>query len=412
MSIEIRHPGDDEMPAFIEALQSGFLERHGDVTRIADEMRPIWDLDRVWAAVDGDRICGTYRSWATELTVPGGAQLPAAAVAAVTVLPTHRRRGILRAMSAVEHGAIRERGEVFAVLHAAEWPIYGRFGYGPATIEAAWTLDARQAAFHGERGDGRIRIETPSPEIRDVLKGVFERWRAREPASLRRRDVSWDYDLALVSSAWGDDWKGFLAVHEDAMGTVDGYARYGSGEDRWERGQPQNVLRLDELIALDDAASTDLWRFLAEMDWVGQIKAERRSPSDRLPWTLVNARAASKSGVGDDLWVRIFDLPRALAARTYESEATVVLEVVDAEATGGRSRVALDAGPDGASCRVTDRSPDLTVDVSAVGAAFLGGTRLRDAVLATGVDEHRSGALADAERLFRTLDEPWCTTFF
>ena len=52
---------------------------------------------------------------------------------------------------------------------------------------------------------------------------------AREPASLRRRDVSWDYDLALVSSAWGDDWKGFLAVHEDAMGTVDGYARYGSG---------------------------------------------------------------------------------------------------------------------------------------------------------------------------------------
>ena len=148
------------------------------------------------------------------------------------------------------------------------------------------------------------------------------------------------------------------------------------------------------------------------MDWVGQIKAERRSPSDRLPWTLVNARAASKSGVGDDLWVRIFDLPRALAARTYESEANVVLEVVDAEATGGRSRVALDAGPDGASCRVTDRSPDLTVDVSAVGAAFLGGTRLRDAVLATGVDEHRSGALADVERLFRTLDEPWCTTFF
>ena len=157
MSIEIRHPGDDEMPAFIEALQTGFLERHGDVTRIADEMRPIWDLDRVWAAVDGDRICGTYRSWATELTVPGGAQLPAAAVAAVTVLPTHRRRGILRAMSAAEHGAIRERGEVFAVLHAAEWPIYGRFGYGPATTEAAWTLDARQAAFHGERGDGRIR---------------------------------------------------------------------------------------------------------------------------------------------------------------------------------------------------------------------------------------------------------------
>ena len=57
-------------------------------------------------------------------------------------------------------------------------------------------------------------------------------------------------------------------------------------------------------------------------------------------------------------------------------------------------------------------SPDLTLDVSAVGAAYLGGTRLRDAVVAMGADEHRAGALLEAERLFRTLDEPWCTTFF
>ena len=28
------------------------------------------------------------------------------------------------------------------------------------------------------------------------------------------------------------------------------------------------------------------------------------------------------------------------------------------------------------------------------------------------VEEHRSGALADADALFRTADEPWCSTFF
>ena len=61
---------------------------------------------------------------------------------------------------------------------------------------------------------------------------------------------------------------------------------------------------------------------------------------------------------------------------------------------------------------MTDRSPDLTLDVSALGAAYLGGTRLRDAVLATGADEHRDGALAEADRLLRTADEPWCSTFF
>ena len=102
----------------------------------------------------------------------------------------------------------------------------------------------------------------------------------------------------------------------------------------------------------------------------------------------------------------------ALGSRTYETEGRIVLEVMDTEASGGRMRLALDAGPDGATCRVTDASPDLTVGVSALAAAYLGGTRLRDAVLATAVDEHTDGALALADRLFHTIDEPWCSTFF
>ena len=97
------------------------------------------DLGRVrWDA----RICGTFRSWASELTVPGGARLPAAAVSAVCVLPTHRRRGIMRSMVAAEHGAARERGEAFGLLYAAEYPIYGRFGYGPAL--SGGDVDARR----------------------------------------------------------------------------------------------------------------------------------------------------------------------------------------------------------------------------------------------------------------------------
>lgn len=119
------------------------------------------------------------------------------------------------------------------------------------------------------------------------------------------------------------------------------------------------------------------------------------------------------SDVGDGLWVRLFDLTRALEARTYEREASLVLEVVDPEAVDGRARLVLDAGPDGATCRPTIGSPDLTVDVAALGAAYLGGTDLRDAALASGgADEHRTGALDEATRLFRTLDEPWCSTFF
>lgn len=137
----------------------------------------------------------------------------------------------------------------------------------------------------------------------------------------------------------------------------------------------------------------------------------------RLPWLLSNARAAQVTELTDGMWVKLLDVQRALAAGTYEREGAIVIEVVDEDGTDRelRTRVALDASPDGATCALTTRSPDLTIDAAALGAAYLGGTRLGDAVVAAGgygVDEGRSGALADAENLFRTLDPPWCSTFF
>ncbi|HEY7590510.1 MAG TPA: GNAT family N-acetyltransferase [Candidatus Limnocylindrales bacterium] len=409
MTVEIRRAREDDLPAYIDALSAGFLERP-DVGRIVEDVKPLWDLDRTWGAFADGRVVGTFRSWATEITVPGGVQLPAAAVAAVTVLPTHRRRGILRGMAAAEHAAARERGEVFGLLYASEYPIYGRFGYGDSSPIATWTLDTLVTGFHGAPS-GSVTLETANEPTRDAMKRVFEAWRRRQPGEIRRRDFSWDLAVGLREEPWDTRWKGFIAFHRDGAGEVDGYARY-HGEGKWEHRQPRTTLVLDELHALTDAAFATLWRYLAEIDWVSAIRAERRSPSDRLRWLLTNARAAEPSDVGDGLWVRIIDLVRALENRAYEREGGVVLEVVDPEAPGGRVRVELEAGPSGAKAKPTRRSPDLTVDVAALGAAYLGGRSLRAATLAAGADEHRAGALAEAERLFRTVDEPWCSTFF
>jgi predicted acetyltransferase len=407
--VEIRIIRDEELPDYIDALTIGFLERP-DVAKVVDEVRPLWNLERTWAAVDGNRICATFRSWDTELTVPGLARLPASAVSAVTVLPTHRRRGILRRMIATEHAAMRERGESIGLLYASEYPIYGRFGYGNAVRDATWTIDTSETTFHRETG-GMVELVRPDEAARDTLAGVFEAWRRRQPGEIRRRPYRWDFELGLRESSWGPTWKGFLALHRDEAGVVDGFARY-RADDKWEHGQPRNVLNLDELHALTDAAYASLWRFLVEMDWVASVKAERRSPAERLPWLLTNARAAQLTSVNDGMWVRLFDLPGALEARTWERPASLVIEAIDDEAEGGRVRVALDAGPDGATCRPTDRSPDLTLHVAALGAAYLGGTPLRHAVLIHGVDEHREGALAEADAAFRTLEPPWTSTFF
>ncbi|HUG47597.1 MAG TPA: GNAT family N-acetyltransferase [Candidatus Limnocylindria bacterium] len=410
MTLTVRNVRQDELFDFVDAISTSFLERP-DVAKVVEEIRPYWDVGRIWAAFDGERMCGTYRTWASELSVPGGRQLPASAVTAVTVLPTHRRRGALRAMTAAEHAAIRQREEVFGLLYASEFTIYGRFGYGPACRQATWTLHTRDTGFLDSRPRGCVELVRPTEETRDQVKSLYEAWRVRQPGEMRRRDFRWDYDLGLRDPAWGEKWKGFLAFHRDEAGGLDGYARY-SAKEKWVDRQPRNELIVNELHALNDEAYAGLWRFLGEVDLVATVKAEGRVPSERLPWLLTNNRAAVMSEVGEGLWVRIFDVPRALEARAYEREGRLVLGVVDREAASSPLRYELEVGAAGATCRPTDRSADLTIDVSALGAAYLGGTRLRDAVLASGWEAQRPGALAYADDLLRTADEPWCSTFF
>jgi predicted acetyltransferase len=407
----IRNVTSEELPAFVDAMSTTFLERH-DAEKVAADLRTIWDLARVWAAFDGGRLVSTFRSFGTEITVPGPGRVPATGIAAVTVLPDHRRQGLLRRMVAAEHGAARERGEAVALLFAAEYPIYGRFGYGPATQEATWSLDAHGAEFRGEPS-GSLEMAPADQATKDAMIGVYEAWRARYVGEIARLAYRWDFQLGLRPDAWSDEpRKGYVALHRDAGGAVDGYVRYHAEGDHWERRQPHNTIAVDDLHGVDAAVQTDLWRFLTTLDWVATVKADHRYPAEPLPWLLVNGRAATLIESGDGLWVRLLDVPRALAARTYEREGNIVLEVVDGESVGGRVRLLLDAGPDGATCRPTERSPELTLDVAALGAAYLGGTPLRHGVLPAGADEHTPGALARADGLFRTLVEPWCSTFF
>jgi predicted acetyltransferase len=411
MGIEIRNVGPDDAEAMVEVTSTAFLE-HPDVRAVAALVRETWDPARSWLAWDGGRVCGTFRSWETEITVPGHARLPAAAVAAVTVLPTHRRRGILSAMAGREHRAALERGDAMALLYCSEFSIYGRFGYGPGTRHGTWTIDTRATKVLPPAADeGTVELATPSAAVKDVVRDLYEEWRATQVGEIRRREHGWELRLGLRPEPWGDGWKGWLVLHRSPAGAVDGFLRYAATSR--EHGQlPGSEVTVNELVALDDAAETALWRYATSIDLVATVKAGGRSPSDRLPWRVTNPRAATLSEVIDALWVRLLDVPRSLAARRYERAGSLVLEVVDELATGGRHRLALDATAEGATCTPTDRSPDLTLPVAALGSVYLGAHDLRDVVIRTGADEHTPGALAQAARLFRTEREPWCSTYF
>ncbi|HEU4360242.1 MAG TPA: GNAT family N-acetyltransferase, partial [Mycobacterium sp.] len=153
-------------------------------------------------ACDGDGdIVGNALYLDLQLTVPGGAVLPAAGVSLVAVAPTHRRRGILRAMYDELHRRIADRGYPIAALTASEGGIYGRFGYGPATIDHELTIDRRFARVHADVSDpGGVRLVKPV-EHRDEFAAVYDRWRRQTPGGLARPLPLWDDLLADRPSA-------------------------------------------------------------------------------------------------------------------------------------------------------------------------------------------------------------------
>jgi len=412
MAPTIRTITADELPSWFEAFGTAFYIWASDPHAKAVARRETMDLDRTLAADDGGQIVGTYRSFATRLTVPGGTRLPASAVSAVSVRPTHRRRGILTQMITRDIRESAARGEAVSILIAAEWPIYGRYGYGPATWQAKWSLRTRASKF-AVPPTGSIEI-LDALGARAVVPAIYEAYAAGQPGEIDRPDHRWDHELGLVEAPGRPRWKGQIAVHRNDAGEPDGYARF-HGEENWVDMAAEHRMLLDELHGATTAVDIELWRHLAQMDLTATIQGEVRREREPMQWALADARAAQVSGRADFLWVRILDVPRALGERAYERDGNLVIEVVDRLSDGdgpaaGRFRLVATGGA--GSCTRTDDEADLTVDAKALGAAYLGGTRLMDATRGGAATEHRPGALEMADRLFRTADEPWCSTWF
>ena len=100
-------------------------------------------------------MAGHYRF---TMTAPGGAGLEVPGVTWVSVLPTHRRRGVLTALMDRQIEGYEAAGRSCAVLMASEGSIYRRFGYGVATtaVQVVDRTPARGAALAGGRLRGRV----------------------------------------------------------------------------------------------------------------------------------------------------------------------------------------------------------------------------------------------------------------
>jgi predicted acetyltransferase len=409
MDIDIRPITPEQGDQYSEILATAFGETLSDEER-ADHGR--WfEYDRSIAAFDGDRMVGTGGAYSMDLTLPGLTTIPIGGLTAISVLPTHRRRGILRSMIAYHFEEVERRGELVSALGASESVIYGRFGYGLATTFADYEIDPRRGQFlRPVASRGRLRLLDPE-ETAKLVPPLYDRYRRGQPGELSRPQAWWDVYARDPEWSRRGASRHYDVVYESGPGRVDGWVSY-QIESRWPNGLAANVVKVRMLIGLTVEAEAALWRYLLDLDLAGIIKLTDRPVDDPIRWRLADPRRLRVTEVGDQLWVRLLDLPGALAARRYAVDDALVLEVSDALRPRNQGRFRLEGGPDGASCEPTTAEPDLALDVADVGAAYLGGASLASLARAERVAERTPGALLRADRMFAAHPPPICTTHF
>ncbi|WP_320778883.1 GNAT family N-acetyltransferase [Streptomyces sp. CRN 30] len=411
--IDVRPITEDEIPQWNRALNTGFLR----VPTASEEQLRARRLQfvpgRLLGAFDAGRCVATFRSFDQELTAVGGAPVRADAISNVTVTATHRRRSLLTRMMAQDLAAAKERGDVVATLIAAEYPIYGRYGFGPATTMTEWAIDVPRAGLDprwGGPGDGGRLDLVDGEDVRKTGPELHERMRRGMPGAVDRDELWWHARTGAVR--FDDSWtEPYYVVYRSADGETEGMAAY-RVDDTWgDAKQPLCTATVSWMTTTTPAAERALWRYLCSIDYVTTVKTGWRAPDDLLPYFLPDPRAARVTTQADWLWVRILDVAAALEARTYGGTGVLTLEVVDREGlTGGRWR--LDASPQGASCTAATGEADLVLEAGELSRLWLGDeSAVRLAALGR-VREERAGAARMADALLRTSRRPWCPDMF
>jgi predicted acetyltransferase len=303
----------------------------------------------------------------------------------VTTSAAHRRRGLLRRMIEDDLADAVAQGIPVAALTASEATIYGRWGFGPATFRHGVDVDTTPGfAFRSFTDPGRVELLEPVDAWPHV-KGVFDAFHARQ-----RGSVEWPVQYedmhtgAYDFNGSGSNRKIRVAVHLDTDGRVDGFAIFQHGE--------KDTVRVDEMAALDPQAQLGLWSFLAAMDRVKTVTFNLFHPHDPLMWALADLNRVKTTEVQEFLWLRLLDVPRALAARPWREDGTVVLEVDDPQGhASGRFEVATRDGA--ATVARTDGEADVRLTAATLGTLYLGNVPV--------LQLHRAGQVDGADGAVR-----------
>lgn len=388
----------------------------------ADEQLIGLDEEQRFAAeVDGcdpATYPGIYGVFPLTLSVPGPGpdprQVPCAGLTWVGVHPDHRRQGVLSAMLRHHFEQVHAQDGVHvSALHASEPAIYGRHGYGLASLEL-------------EVGLGR-GTTLQAPELEAAAAQITTRLATVSDPEVPKRMRECHLGSAGLGSVVGDagyytrichqlpehlrdkePWRVLFARRD---GVDAGFAMF-RRTHKWERARPAGELMVWALVG-DPAAQLTLLRRLVDFDLMGSVQVRTVGVDDPLLLWAGGPRAASDVATYDSLWVRLVDLPEALGDRAWSAPCDVVVEVADRAAAWNEGRWRIRADESGeASVERTSAESDVRLPVEALGAAYLGGGNLTASLRAGLVAERRAGAVAELWRAMRTEVAPTAAVGF
>jgi predicted acetyltransferase len=390
----------DDWDALYQVLETAFHDEHSDEAKEAE--RIVVEFDRTLLARRDGEVVGSAGILSRRLAVPG-ATVPAAHVTLVSVAPTARRQGVLRGFMSRQFDDARAAGEPIAVLWASEGRIYQRFGYGLAASALSLTIETNEVRLTVAPPAGRLRESTPAA-LRGQMVKLYDEAYASRPGWSERAERHWDFRLSDLKEWRRGATELRAVIHEDANAVVDGYALW-RAERRWGNTGPSGEVRVMEVVATTPDAYTAIWQYLMTMDLTRTVNAWLCAPDEPLLYAVSDPRRLD-ARLHDALWVRVLDVPAALAARRYATDVDVVLEVSDPMIPANAGRWRLRGSPSDAHCAATTDAPDLSCDVKALGTVYLGGTSLSTLAATGQVVEHTAGSLARADAALRWRQAP------
>lgn len=404
MAFEIRAVSPDEFETMRQTmgLVFGFDPPEGD-----ERFRRLISLERTRCGFDNGKMVSTSGAFDLEMTVPGGV-VRCGGTTMVAVDPTHRRRGLLRAMMRSHLDDVKEHEEPIAGLWASDSAIYGRFGYGCASLSYEITVDREHVDLHRLAPDpAPVRI-IDREEAMKIAPEVYETLRRQVPGFFNRTQEWWEGRSFRDTESAREGATSLRYAVVDGDDGVAGYVTFRS-KSRWDEGHGRGEVRVKDLFATTPEAWAGLWSFAISQDLVARTIADLRPPQDPIFDLLAGTRRA-RALRSDALWVRIMDIPAALTARAYSGPLDVILGVTDPLGDiSGSYHLRVDG--DGAHCSSTGDDPEVMVDLEDLSAAYLGMPRFREL--------SRLGRVSGPAPLLTALDtafhwdpQPWCPEIF